>query len=219
MDQEERDELQELYLLWDEAIHLYEAEEFPGDYEQLNKDVESWYTYRSILSERLELVMHLLAEKQFDFSQIEAAEVIDEDYEEEEEEEEDEKKQEADENNKDSAVDNDHHNEDEDIQEDEDGDDFDYDDLENQLRAKYQQSKKLPSSAKPAPSADSTAVIPNLTPSNKTLTRSRSTLDILGRPQSAQRRTPGSASFDYDLFGDASSDLFSNENEMLIPKK
>eukprot|EP01037_Dinobryon_pediforme_P039225 gene39225-47700_t len=149
VDQEERDELQELYLLWDEAIHLYEAEEFPGDYEQLNKDVESWYTYRSILSERLELVMHLLAEKQFDFSQIEAAEVIDEDYEEEEEEEEDEKKQEADENNKDSAVDNDHHNEDEDIQEDEDGDDFDYDDLENQLRAKYQQSKKLPSSAKP----------------------------------------------------------------------
>ena len=82
-------------MLWDEAIHLYEAEEFPGDYDELNVEVENWYTYRSILSERLELVLQMLAEKQFDFSQIE------------EEEEED---------------------------------------IENQLRAKYQQSNRLQSS-------------------------------------------------------------------------
>jgi hypothetical protein len=68
VDKDEQNDLEELYLLWDEAIQLFESEEFPGDYDQLNKDVENWYTYRSIISERLELVMNLLAMKEFDIN-------------------------------------------------------------------------------------------------------------------------------------------------------
>lgn len=33
VDKEEQNDLEELYFLWDEAIQLYEMEEFPGDYE------------------------------------------------------------------------------------------------------------------------------------------------------------------------------------------
>jgi hypothetical protein len=33
VDIEEQNDLEELYFLWDEAIQLYELEEFPGDYE------------------------------------------------------------------------------------------------------------------------------------------------------------------------------------------
>ena len=178
MDQEEREELQELYLLWDEAIHLYEAEEFPGDYDKLNVDVENWYTYRSILSERLELVMQLLAEKQFDFSQIEAAEVIEEDDDEKEDDEED----------VDGHDGGSHDHEDED-------DDYNDADVENQLRAKYHQSKMIPFQSPPVA---------------QTLTRSKSKFDVLGRP-------PSSNGFEYsDVFETSgSAEVVESENDML----
>jgi hypothetical protein len=38
VDQEEQSDLEELYFLWDEAIQLYEIEEFPGDYEVVFSD-------------------------------------------------------------------------------------------------------------------------------------------------------------------------------------
>jgi hypothetical protein len=38
VDQEEQSDLEELYFLWDEAIQLYEIEEFPGDYEVVSSD-------------------------------------------------------------------------------------------------------------------------------------------------------------------------------------
>jgi hypothetical protein len=38
VDQEEQSDLEELYFLWDEAIQLYEIEEFPGDYEVISSD-------------------------------------------------------------------------------------------------------------------------------------------------------------------------------------
>lgn len=83
IDPEEQDDLENLYLLWDEAIQLFEDGQFPGDQDDLMNDVENWYTYRGLISERLELVMNILAEKQFDFEQLDAeaiAEVEEEDF-------------------------------------------------------------------------------------------------------------------------------------------
>ena len=62
VDPEEQKDLEELYFLWDEAIQLYEVEEFPGDYEVLNKDAENWYTYRGLVAQRLEVVARTLYE-------------------------------------------------------------------------------------------------------------------------------------------------------------
>ena len=56
VDEEEQKDLEELYVLWDEAIALYEQEEFPGDYEQLNTTAENWYVYRELISKRLEII-------------------------------------------------------------------------------------------------------------------------------------------------------------------
>jgi hypothetical protein len=217
VDHAERDELQELYLLWDEAIHLYESEEFPGDYEFLNQDAENWYLYRSILSERLELVMQLLAQKHFDFSEIEAAEVIEEDDDEEGGEDGEDGENplhltggdEVESHNGANGGGSDVDDDDDDgggVHEDEEEDDFDYDDVENQLRAKYHQSKKIPTVSKPAEKDDSGSGSPA---PKKSLNKTTSSLNMLGRPTSAQ-----SASFDYDMFegvGDK-TDVIDTEN-------
>jgi hypothetical protein len=63
VDEEERQDLEELYYLWDEAITLYENEEFPGDYEELNSEVENWYAYRGLVSKRLEVIVKFLQEQ------------------------------------------------------------------------------------------------------------------------------------------------------------
>ena len=216
VDQAERDELQELYLLWDEAIHLYESEEFPGDYEFLNQDAENWYLYRSILSERLELVMQLLAQKHFDFSEIEAAEVIEEDDDEGEEEE---GEGEGEDGGQSSfRVDGDDDVEEgqgdgahADIHENDEEDDYDYDDVENQLRAKYHQSKKIPTVPTKTADTEGGSIAGSLASKKNPLSRSKSSLNnvMVGRPPSAQ-----SASFDYDVFegiGDKAED-FATDN-------
>lgn len=66
VDTDEQNDLEELYLLWDEAIQLYEMEQFPGDYEKLNMTVENWYTYRGLVTERLELVVGFLHDQDLD---------------------------------------------------------------------------------------------------------------------------------------------------------
>jgi hypothetical protein len=63
VDEEERQDLEELYYLWDEAIALYESEEFPGDYDELNMQVENWYAYRGLVSQRLEVIVKFLQEQ------------------------------------------------------------------------------------------------------------------------------------------------------------
>jgi hypothetical protein len=63
VDEEERQDLEELYYLWDEAIALYESEEFPGDYDELNTQVENWYAYRGLVSQRLEVIVKFLQEQ------------------------------------------------------------------------------------------------------------------------------------------------------------
>jgi hypothetical protein len=84
VDEEERQDLEELYYLWDEAITLYESEEFPGDYQDLNQQVENWYAYRGLVSKRLEVIVKFLQD------QIEMLDdLIDEQVEEEEYDEED----------------------------------------------------------------------------------------------------------------------------------
>jgi len=65
VDKEEQKELEEMYFLWDEAIQLYEIEEFPGDYEELNQQAENWYTYRSLITQRLEVVVNTLNEHNY----------------------------------------------------------------------------------------------------------------------------------------------------------
>ena len=85
VDIEEQNDLEELYFLWDEAIQLYELEEFPGDYEQLNKAAENWYTYRGLVTQRLEVVARTLHERDYE-SLIEGQEVIEEGEESDEEE-------------------------------------------------------------------------------------------------------------------------------------
>eukprot|EP01033_Poteriospumella_lacustris_P015768 gene15768-11288_t len=55
-DEDEIQDMEDLFHLWDEAILLYEQEEFPGDYELLNRQVENWYTYRNLVSQRLETI-------------------------------------------------------------------------------------------------------------------------------------------------------------------
>lgn len=42
VDVEEQRDLEELYFLWDEAIQLYELEEFPGDYEVSGEGVDTY---------------------------------------------------------------------------------------------------------------------------------------------------------------------------------
>eukprot|EP01038_Epipyxis_sp_PR26KG_P005766 gene5766-7962_t len=69
IDEEEQRDLEELYLLWDEAIQLYEVEQFPGDYEKLNNEVENWYTYRQLISERLEIVMKVVDENNYAYDE------------------------------------------------------------------------------------------------------------------------------------------------------
>lgn len=59
-DEDERNDLEELFLLWDEAIKLYEVEEFPGDPEKLNDQAENWYTYRQATYDRLQDVLDIL---------------------------------------------------------------------------------------------------------------------------------------------------------------
>lgn len=66
VDIEEQNDLEELYFLWDEAIQLYELEEFPGDYEQLNRSAENWYTYRGLVTQRLEVVARTLHERDYE---------------------------------------------------------------------------------------------------------------------------------------------------------
>jgi hypothetical protein len=85
VDADEQTDLEELYLLWDEAIQLYELEEFPGDYEQLNAQAENWYTYRGLVSERLEIVVNTLEQNKFD-NEIDGQEVIEEGEDDDEEE-------------------------------------------------------------------------------------------------------------------------------------
>ena len=87
VDKEEQNDLEELYFLWDEAIQLYELEEFPGDYELLNRAAENWYTYRGLVTQRLEVVARTLHERDYE-SLLEGQEVIEEGEESDEEEEE-----------------------------------------------------------------------------------------------------------------------------------
>lgn len=63
-DEEEVQDLEDLFHLWDEAILLYEQEEFPGDYEILNVQVENWYTYRNLVSQRLETIVSMINEQE-----------------------------------------------------------------------------------------------------------------------------------------------------------
>lgn len=85
VDIEEQNDLEELYFLWDEAIQLYELEEFPGDYDELNKSAENWYTYRGLVTQRLEVVARTLHERDYE-SLIDGQEVIEEGEESDEEE-------------------------------------------------------------------------------------------------------------------------------------
>ncbi len=79
VDEEERQDLEELYYLWDEAITLYENEEFPGNYEEeLNQQVENWYAYRGLVSQRLEMVVKYLQE-QFELLDDVIDQVVEED--------------------------------------------------------------------------------------------------------------------------------------------
>lgn len=202
MDQEEREELQELYLLWDEAIHLYEAEEFPGDYDKLNVDVENWYTYRSILSERLELVLQLLAEKQFfDFNQIEAVEVIEED---DDEKEDDEDEDSGGGNGRRETGEEEVRKEVDDEGDDEEEEDYDDADVENQLRAKYQQSKMMP-------------LLQSLPPANPTPLLPVADAASSGPAQALARSKSGNTGFEYaDVFDSTGSeDVVGNANDML----
>ncbi len=79
VDEEEQKDLEDLFHLWDEAIHLYEQEQFPGDYEKLNNEVENWYAYRGLVSQRLEIVMKMLDDQLAFLDDIGAQEVIEED--------------------------------------------------------------------------------------------------------------------------------------------
>lgn len=63
-DEEEVQDLEDLFHLWDEAILLYEQEEFPGDYELLNVQVENWYTYRNLVSQRLETIVSMINDQE-----------------------------------------------------------------------------------------------------------------------------------------------------------
>lgn len=63
-DEDEIRDLEDLFHLWDEAILLYEQEEFPGDYQALNVQTEAWYTYRGLVSQRLELIVNMINEQE-----------------------------------------------------------------------------------------------------------------------------------------------------------
>eukprot|EP00981_Chlorochromonas_danica_P004747 scaffold954_cov173-Ochromonas_danica.AAC.33 len=78
VDIDEQKDLEDLFHLWDDAIQLYEKEEFPGDYEELNIDVENWYAYRGLVSQRLELIVEFLEEQEQLMNEIGAQEVIEE---------------------------------------------------------------------------------------------------------------------------------------------
>lgn len=88
VDVDEQKDLEDLFHLWDDAIQLYEKEEFPGNYEQLNVEVENWYAYRGLVSQRLELIVQFLQEQEQLMQEIGGQEVIeegDEDYDDDEE--------------------------------------------------------------------------------------------------------------------------------------
>jgi hypothetical protein len=78
VDDEEQKDLEDLYLLWDEAILLYEQEEFPADYSELNRTVENWYVYRELISKRLETIFDMLEEQAALLENLADAEVIEE---------------------------------------------------------------------------------------------------------------------------------------------
>lgn len=78
VDVEEQKDLEDLFHLWDDAIQLYEREDFPGDYELLNAEVENWYAYRGLVSQRLELIVQFLQEQETLVNEIGAQEVIEE---------------------------------------------------------------------------------------------------------------------------------------------
>lgn len=78
VDDEEQKDLEDLYLLWDEAILLYEQEEFPADYSELNRTVENWYVYRELISKRLEIIFDMLEEQAAILENLADAEVIEE---------------------------------------------------------------------------------------------------------------------------------------------
>jgi hypothetical protein len=49
------------FLLWDEAIKVYEIGEFPhNNYQQLDMEVDAWYAYREAVYKRLQEVMEVL---------------------------------------------------------------------------------------------------------------------------------------------------------------
>lgn len=83
VDVDEQKDLEDLFHLWDDAIQLYEKEEFPGDYEVLNVEVENWYAYRGLVSQRLELIVEMLQEQEQLIQEIGGQEVIEEGEEEE----------------------------------------------------------------------------------------------------------------------------------------
>lgn len=78
VDEEEQKDLEDLFHLWDEAINLYETEQFPGDYEKLNNEVENWYAYRGLVSQRLDIIDRMLEEQARFIDEIGADEVIEE---------------------------------------------------------------------------------------------------------------------------------------------
>lgn len=85
VDEEEIQDLEDLFHLWDEAIYLYEEETFPGDYLQLSEQVENWYAYRGLVSQKLELMINTLNEQMSLLEELadQNVSVVDYDYDEE----------------------------------------------------------------------------------------------------------------------------------------
>jgi hypothetical protein len=54
-----------IIMVINEKSYLYHIIIIEGDYEELQKSTEDWYTYRGLVTERLEVVTRQLAEREW----------------------------------------------------------------------------------------------------------------------------------------------------------
>lgn len=54
-----------IIIVINEQSYLYHIIIIEGDYEELQKSTEDWYTYRGLVTERLEVVTRQLAEREW----------------------------------------------------------------------------------------------------------------------------------------------------------